>query len=383
MNKLRVNYAGIELKSPILVASSGLTENLDRIKKAEKYGAGGVVVKTMFEEPMMAKSPTPRFNILSHGYGGDRSFTFYSIEQGAETDLDGYCEILVRMKEQTGLAIIASVGCVHDEEWVRYARAVEKAGVDALELNLSCPHSNLVLTQACSITDTINHVTRLVKPQVSIPVIPKMTPQLNDPLSTALVIEKAGGDGCCVFSRFLGLDIDLETQYPVMHGGYAGHGGPWAINYALRWISRMYPLIKIPISGSGGVTNWQDVAKYLLAGANNVQVCAAVYMKGYEVIETLNKGLLKYMEDKGYAGIDEFRGITASRIKALHEYERSQNVVAFIDQKKCTDCGSCVRSCIYFAIDREDKCCVNNKCAGCGLCQQICPSKAIRMEKIG
>lgn len=382
-SKLSVDYAGIKLKSPIIIASSGLTETVERVQKAEKYGAGGVVIKTKFEEPIMAKSPAPRFSVLSHGFAGDRSLTFYSIEQGAETDLDGYCEELVRMKEKTDIAIIASVGCVHDEEWVRYTKAVEKAGADALELNLSCPHSNLVMNQGSNINDIIRHVTQLVKNNISIPVIPKMTPQLSDPLYTAKVIEKAGGDGCCAFSRFLGLDIDLETQNPIMHGGYAGHGGPWSINYALRWLTRMYPEINVPISGCGGVTNWYDVVKYLLAGANNVQVCAAIYMRGYELIESLNKGIINYMDKLGYDSLDQFRGTTASRIKGLYEYNRQQSVVAAIDSKNCTSCGSCVRSCIYFAIEKQDnKFSVNEKCAGCGLCQQICPAKAIEMVPI-
>lgn len=378
MVDISVNYAGIKLNSPIIIAASGLTETVERIKKAERFGAGGVVVKTKFEEPMMAKSPTPRFNVLSHGFAADRSLSFYSIEQGAETDIDGYCEDLVRMKEQTNLAIIGSVGCVNDETWVNWAKAVEKAGADMLELNLSCPHSNLVIRQAAVISDTIEHVTRLVKQHVSIPVIAKMTPQMNSPLTTAQIIEKAGGDGLCAFNRFLGLEVDIESQAPVMHGGYGGHGGPWSINYALRWISVMYPVINIPISGCGGVTNWQDVVKYFLVGANNVQVCAAVYMKGYEVIETLVSGLKKYMDDHGYSQISDFRGNTVPKIKQLSQYNREQVVVARVSDK-CKACGICARSCIYFAIDEGRPYQVNSKCAGCGLCEQLCPVKAIAM----
>jgi dihydroorotate dehydrogenase (fumarate) len=379
MIDLSVNFAGKKLKSPIIVASSGLTETVARVQKAEQFGAGGVVVKTKFEEPMMAKSPTPRFSVLSHGFVGDRSLSFYSIEQGAEVDIDGYCDEITRMKEQTDLAIIGSVGCVNDETWVSWSKAVERAGADVLELNLSCPHSNLVIGNAKSIGETIDHVTRLVKKSVSIPVISKMTPQMNSPLATAQVIQEAGADGLTAFSRFLGLDLDIETQAPIMHGGFGGHGGPWSINYALRWISVMYPAINIPISGCGGVTKWQDVVKYFLVGANNVQICAAVYMRGYEVIETLLNGLKKYMEEHGYNSIEEFRGNTVPRIKQLSEYNREQVVVAKISEDKCNTCGSCAKSCIYFAIDKGETYRVNDKCAGCGLCEQICPSKAVQM----
>lgn len=382
MTDIRVNYAGLKLKSPIIVASSGLTETVERIKKAEKFGAGGVAVKTKFEEPMMAKSPTPRFSILSHGFAGDRSLSFYSIEQGAEVDIDGYCEELIRMKEQSDIAIIGSVGCVNDETWVAWAKKVEKAGADALELNLSCPHSNLVLGKAAMITDTIEHVTRLVKQHISIPVIPKMTPQINSPLVAAKMMQDAGADGLCAFSRCLGLDIDIETQKPIMHGGYAGHGGPWAINYSLRWVSVMYPVINIPISGCGGATSWQDIVKYLLAGANNVQVCAAVYMKGYEVIETMVSGLHKYMADHGYENIPQFRGSVIPHIKQLHEYNREQVIKARITADKCKACGICEKSCIYFAIDKGKPYSINEKCAGCAMCQQLCPAGAIKMVSL-
>lgn len=379
MTDISVNYAGLKLKSPILVAASGLTETVERIKKAERFGAGGVVVKTKFEEPMMAKSPTPRFHVLSHGFAGDRSLALYSIEQGAEADIDGYCAEIIRMKEQSDLAIIGSIGCVNDETWVTWAKKVEEAGADALELNLSCPHSNLVLGKAPVITETIDHVTRLVKQHVRIPVIPKLTPQINSPLIGAQIMAAAGANGLCAFNRFLGLDIDVETQKPIMHGGYAGHGGPWGINYSLRWISVMYPVIQIPISGSGGVTNWQDVVKYFLAGANNVQVCAAIYMKGYEVIETLNSGLRQYMANHGYENIAQFRGNVVPRIKQLHEFNREKVVKARIIGEKCTTCGMCEKSCIYFAVDKGSPYQINEKCAGCGLCRHICPAGAIEM----
>jgi dihydroorotate dehydrogenase (fumarate) len=377
---LSVKYGSLHLKSPVLVASSGLTETLRRVEKAAAFGAGGVVVKTLFEEPIMAKSPTPRFRIISRGFKKDRGLSFYSIEQGAGAQLDGYCREIARMKENTDIAVIASIGCVSDEKWIEFARGVESAGADALELNLSCPHSNLVMCNAPAIDEVIARVTGLVKKQVKIPVISKMTPQLNDPLSVAKIIERAGGDGCCAFSRCLGLDIDVEEAAPVMHGGYAGHGGAWGINYALHWISKISPALRIPVSGCGGISNWEDVVKYLLAGANNVQLCAAIYLNGYEIIASLLKGLREYMERHGYSGIDDFRGLALPKIKGLYDFEREKQIVANIDESKCKACGICARSCIYFAIEPgEPSYRISEACDGCGLCPQLCPSSAISM----
>jgi Pyruvate/2-oxoacid:ferredoxin oxidoreductase delta subunit len=122
------------------------------------------------------------------------------------------------------------------------------------------------------------------------------------------------------------------------------------------------------------------VAKYLLAGANNIQLAAAVYLSGYEIIASLLGGLREYMERHSYSSIDDFRGLALPKIKGLYDFERKKQIVARIDEGKCKACGICARSCIYFAIETgKPSYRVNSDCDGCGLCPQLCPSAAISM----
>ncbi|MPM72179.1 NAD-dependent dihydropyrimidine dehydrogenase subunit PreA [bioreactor metagenome] len=179
------------------------------------------------------------------------------------------------------------------------------------------------------------------------------------------------------------MDIDIDAQRPVLHGGYGGHGGPWAIHYALRWISEMYPQLHIPISGCGGVVEGSDIVKYILAGSTTVQVCFLVYTYGYSVIEKLNRDLLSYMDKHGYHSIGEFRGVvTGDRIKSLRDVSRAKTQIAVIDPDKCVGCKRCTDICIYDGIDfcpGSKNASINPKCDGCGLCPSFCPKGAISM----
>lgn len=383
--RLTVNYGGLTLRSPIILASSGITKAYENVVKADRYGAGAVVLKTKFQEELMAHSPTPRFTVIRRGKGDYSSTTNLSYEQGYEFSIEDYCEEIRQCKKNLEVKIIASIGCSDLEYWEKWAKMVEEAGADAIEMNLSCPHSDYVMSETGRINSFIAETVPVVKAAVKIPVFTKMTPQLENPVVTAKVMEDNGSDGICAFSRNLGLDIDIEKQAPVLHGGYGGHGGPWAIHYSLRWISEMSTKTALPISGCGGVVEGDDIIKYILAGCTAVQVCFMVYAYGYSVIETLNQHLLDYMDKHGYNSVEDFRGIvTGSRIKGLKDVDREKVLIAEIDSEKCVGCKRCTDMCIYDGISFDEttkKAYINSKCDGCALCPSFCPRKAIFMTK--
>lgn len=383
--RLTVNYGGLTLRSPIILASSGITKAYENVVKADRFGAGAVVLKTKFQEELMAHSPTPRFTVIRRGKGDYNSTTNLSYEQGYEFSIEDYCEEIRQCKKNLETKIIASIGCSDLEYWEKWAKMVEAAGADAIEMNLSCPHSDYVMSETGRINSFIAETVPVVKAAVSIPVFTKMTPQLENPVVTAKIMEESGSNGICAFSRNLGLDIDIEKQAPVLHGGYGGHGGPWSIHYALRWISEMYPQTTLPISGCGGVVEGDDIIKYILAGSTTVQVCFMVYAYGYSVIEELNAHLLDYMDRHGYASVEEFRGIvTGSRIKGLKDVDRTKTLIAEIDPEKCVGCKRCTNICIFDGISFDEaakKAHINSKCDGCALCPSFCPRKAIFMTK--
>ncbi len=337
MSRLKTKYVGLNLKSPIVVASAGITETVERMQKAQDWGAGAVVMKSLFEKEICRVAPTPRFRILRHNLGKEKTFTFMSYEQASEWGPQRYAEEVAKAKTKLDIKIIPSINCVTEEEWVSYAKMMEEAGADALELNVSCPHSSITFSGE-DVENRIYQVVRLVRESVSLPIIPKLSPMLTNPLHIAKRLEEIGADGVTIFNRMTGLDIDIEDQVPTMPGGYAGHGGPWAIQYPLRWISAIRPQVKMDIAASGGVTSWEDVVKYLLAGATVVQVCTAVILNGYKVIEELCRGLEDYMIQKGYQSLDEFRGKVCDRILTTEEITREHTLVARIDPEPTAPC---------------------------------------------
>ncbi|MFW5897200.1 MAG: 4Fe-4S binding protein, partial [Bacillota bacterium] len=222
---------------------------------------------------------------------------------------------------------------------------------------------------------------------VSIPVIAKMPSQLTNPYTTALNLEQNGADAVIMFNRLVGLDIDTRSCAPVMHGGFAGHGGPYAIYYRLRWIAQTYPEISIPICGTGGVSTGEDVAKYILSGATAIQLATAAIVEGYAAFGRIVDEFAAWMERGSHADIESVRGLATQGILGIEEIDRSQTVRAAIRREKCTACGLCFRVCIYDAVselagDPLPAYRIGERCVGCGLCEQLCPYDAITMQPI-
>ncbi|UCH34944.1 MAG: 4Fe-4S binding protein [Armatimonadota bacterium] len=380
---LATEYMGVSLANPLIVASAGITETADRLRRAEDAGAGAAVMKSWFEMDIVRQSPTPRFRLLRRGVPGFRSTTLYSFEQASGFDLDRYAEEVRRAKEILDMPVFASANCVSDRGWTEFAQAMEQAGADGLELNVSCPFGPQMLGQTV-VQDEMVRVTRLVKSATRVPAATKITPQLANPVAAARAIQDAGADGLVMFNRFTGLDVDVERERPIMHGGYAGHGGPWALQYVLRWISATYPQVSVPIASSGGAADGADVVKLILCGATAVETCAAVVLGGWEVIPRLLQGLTDFMESKGYASPSAFRGKVCASVIPMEEVDRRRVAVAEIDAERCTACALCERVCIYDAAQpsNEKYAVLAEACSGCGLCEQVCPARAIAMSPV-
>ncbi len=378
--KLDVEYCGLKLPNPLIVAPAGITGTTQRLERCAEAGAAAAVMKSLFELEYSRRSPTPHFQLIHRGKSSWQADILYSFEQASEFGPQEYCAELQRARERVGIPVIASINCVSDEAWVEYARMVEQAGASALELNVSCPHGAFA-TAGAVLGDEIVRVLELVKPHVKLPLIAKLSGQDAYPPLTARRVEEAGAQAVVMFNRFTGLDLDLETERPILHGGYAGHGGPWALLFVLRWLTETWGKVGVPLSASGGVTCGEDVAKLILAGATTVQVCSAIVLQGYEVIGRLKQGLEQFMEQKGYSSLDEFRGKAVERLVPPAEVDRRLRLVAQVDQHKCIKCDLCRKVCIYDAVRQEHGAysVSANRCVGCGLCATLCPAGAMEL----
>ncbi len=377
--ELPVAYCGLRLRNPLVVAPAAITETADHIKRCEDAGAAAAVMKSYFEFEPARRHATPRFRIIRHRAGIMSSAVLYSYEQASVFDLDRYCEEIRRAKEACDIPVFASLNCNTEKHWAEACRAVEQAGADGIELNVSCPHGTHLMGGADIISEKLRALA-IAKAAVDIPIVVKMTPQLERPDLVARRLQSAGADAVVMFNRFTGLDIDLDSQRPIMHGGYAGHGGPWALHYVLRWLTATYPHLSIPIAASGGVMDGDGAAKLVLAGATVVQVCSAVVVDGYQAIGRILRGLADYLDRCG-ADLDAIRGIVCDRIVDAKDVDRRNRFFAQIDAGRCTACGRCQTVCVYGAVRAEgDKFAVDpDVCDGCGLCAELCPAGAIEL----
>ncbi|NOZ20968.1 MAG: FAD-dependent oxidoreductase [Planctomycetes bacterium] len=338
MANLETTYVGLKLKSPIIIASSGITERVELLKKCEDNGAGAAVMKSYFEEAVCRHSPSPRYRVIHHDMGKEKTFTFMSYEQASEWAIERYAQEVADAKAQLKhLKIIPSINCLTKEGWVNSAKLLEEAGADAIEMNTSCPHGSITF-RGGAVEKTICDMVKPVREAISIPLVAKISPMLTSPLALVKALEEIGVDGVTIFNRMTALEIDIDAEKPIMHEGYMGHGGPWAMLYPLRWISQIKPEVKIDISGSGGVMTWEDVVKYILTGATAVQTCTAVMLNGYEIIRDFLDGLAEYMDRKGYKRLEDFRGNVTPKILGTEEVDRRKKVYASIDRSLAAPC---------------------------------------------
>jgi len=380
MPDLSCRFAGVDLRNPIIAAPAAITENADRLKRCEDAGCGAAVIKSYFEYEPARHSPTPRFAVLHDDLGRHDCITLYSFEQANVSGLEDFCEQIRRAKEACEMPIFASLNCNTDERWAEGARMVQQAGADAIELNVSCPHGTHQMAHL-PMGEVMAHAVEVAASACDLPIIPKVSPQLDNPLAAVVHLQERGADGVVMFNRFTGLDVDLQTEAPIMHGGYAGHGGPWAIHYTMRWISETSRHVTIPIAASGGVATGADVVKLLLVGATVIETCTAIVMEGYGVVGKLLEGLTVFMQEKGYERLDDFRGKAATRILGNDEIDRVGRRYAVVAVDRCVNCGLCQRVCIYDApaqVDRHREISVE-ACDGCGLCVELCPKRCISM----
>ena len=377
---LSTEFAGLRLANPIIAASAGTTETVERMARLEEAGVGAAVMKSLFEEEVCRQAPRPCFKVIRRG----GSTTLYSYEQASVWGPERYAEEVSRARKELKIPVIPSINCKTEKGWSEYSRRMEDAGASAIELNVSCPHGSISFRMGTAAPEAILRAVETARAAVKLPLVVKLSGQFTNPPAIVAEVERLGVEAVTLFNRFTGLEIDTEAERPAMHGGYAGHGGSWALHFALRWISEISPATRLDIAASGGVQEADDVVKYLLVGATAVQVCSLLYTKGPQEAGNLVSGLADWMLKKGYARLGDFRGKVSGRaILGTAEVDRSQAGAFRVNPESCKRCGLCARVCIYGAPkgSREKGYRIGPECMGCGLCAELCPAGAIFFQK--
>lgn len=332
MADLSTKYLGLTLRNPIVIGSSGLTNSVDDIVKLEQNGAGAVVLKSIFEEQIMLEADyrmkkAEEDGLLYTEYSETLDYIDVHIK---EKELGSYLELIRETKKKTMIPVIASINAISGLEWVSFARQIEEAGADALELNIFVMPFNFEKT--CTDNEnTYYSVLKKVKALLSIPVTVKISPYFANLGSVILNLEKNGADGVVMFNRFSSPDIDIDSMKITSADVFST---PPEMSNTLRWIAIMAKRVKLDLAASTGVHDGEAVIKQLLAGATVTQITSAIYKHGPEYISEITNFLSDWMEDKGFNYVDQFRGkLSQAETQNPEVFERMQFMRYFSEIK--------------------------------------------------
>ncbi len=324
MNRLKTTYAGLKLKNPIIVSSSGLTNAPQRILDLEKAGAGAVVLKSLFEE---------QINLLMNQYNEYNEYpeAFDYIRSYSESwSINEYTNLIKQTKEICTIPVIASINCFSNGGWTTYAQQIEEAGADALELNISIMNTS---REPVNVEKVHLDILKSVKSKVSFPVIVKIGANHSNLVSLVEQLIANGAAAVTLFNRFYQPDINIQKQSFTAGNVFSK---PEDLSNTLRWtavISGILP--QAEISASTGIHDWEAAVKILLAGATTIQICSAVYQTGDSVIYEIATCIEEWMGQHGYHHIDDFRGkLNYKNIAAPSMFERTQFMKYFSNREK-------------------------------------------------
>lgn len=332
MADLSTKYLGLNLRNPIVAGSSGLTHSVKDIIEMEQNGAGAVVLKSIFEEQILLEAEHKLKKAQEDGLMyAEHSETFDYIDLHIkEKELSGYLNTIHEAKRNVSIPVIASVNAITSSEWTNFARQIEQAGADALELNIFVMPFNFDNDCAENEQATIS-ILKKVKNLVKIPVSVKISPYFSNLGSLILKLEENGADGVVLFNRFSSPDIDIKNLKVTAADALSS---PHEITNSLRWIAMMSNRVKMSLAASTGIHDGEAVIKQLLAGAHVTQMVSTIYKNGPEIIPSILNFLTDWMEDRGFNYLDQFRGrLSQSATENPEVYERLQFMRYFSEIK--------------------------------------------------
>jgi len=298
MENLTTKYLGLTLNSPLIVSSSRLTSTIGQLKEAEDNGAGAVVLKSLFEEQINYHINS----MSSHPYPEADDYLSNYIHANS---VESYLDLIRKAKKNLSIPVIPSINCYTSRGWTGFAKNMTEAGADALEINVFFMPTDRKKSSADSEKLYLELIENLKK-SIKIPLVLKIGFRFSNILFMIDQFYNRGIEGVVMFNRFYEPDIDINKLEVIPAAIFSQENER---RYVLRWIGMASAQdIKIDISASTGVHTGQDAIKYLLAGADTVQVCSVLYNKGIPFIKTMNQQISDWMVSKKFKKIDDFRG---------------------------------------------------------------------------
>ncbi|WP_300728903.1 dihydroorotate dehydrogenase-like protein [uncultured Bacteroides sp.] len=325
MAQLKTTFAGLTLENPIIISSSGLTNSAEKIKKLEEAGAGAVVLKSVFEEQINMQAGSMQ------GYGSPEADDYLGAYVRSHA-LNEHISLIQETKKICKIPVIASINCYSDNEWVDFAKTMEDAGADALEINilsLQTTKDYAPGTFEQRHIDILRHIKKVVK----VPVIMKLGYNFTNPIMLINQLYANGAAAVVLFNRFYQPDFNIDT---LSYTNTNVMSNPSELADRLRWTaiaSAEVPQMNYAISG--GVHCEKGVIKSILAGASAVEICSVIYQYGSKEIEKMKKELTEWMDDKGYESLQQFKGkMNACAAGDINPFERTQFMKYFSNREE-------------------------------------------------
>lgn len=384
-------FSSLQMPNPFVLASGPPTDKAVNVERAYRAGWGGVVWKTV-TDPEILNVSGPRYAAL---YGRERSILgMNNIELISDRPLAVNLQEITQVKRawpNRALIVSAMAPCV-EEEWARLLQKIAATGADGIELNFGCPHGMSERGMGSVVGQDpvlVECVTRWAKAHTRLPVMVKLTPNVMDIRLSARAAWAGGADAVSLINTInavMGVDLDRMVPFPSV-GGQSTHGGycgPAVKPIALHMLAEVAKDSKRPgtaLSGMGGITTWRDAVEFLSLGAGMLQICSAAMIFGFSLVVELCTGLAQWMDEKGYAQLEDVIGRALPQVVAWKMLDLETPSKAFIHQEACIQCGRCYAACedtAHQAILKEKEGrrhfeVLDTACVGCALCACVCP----------
>ena len=297
---LQTRFMNLQLKNPIIVASSGLTKSAEKIRACEEAGAAAVVMKSLFEESLAGEE----WNLAAGAVGHSEAYDYMRAELGKQYGPQEYCAMLEKARKMVDIPVIASINCVSAKWWPSYARQFESAGADAIELNV---YVTVVdpRTTAGDAEQLYLDILEAVKAQVKIPVAMKIGRHFSSIPHLAARLGEKGLDGLVLFNRFTQFDMDIHTRRLDSTFDFSR---PEEHHEVLRWVAMLSGQTHVNLAATTGIHSGKEIIKMLLAGARAVEIASAFYRKGLGLIPNLLADIETWMKEQGLNDLESVIG---------------------------------------------------------------------------
>jgi dihydroorotate dehydrogenase (fumarate) len=326
MADLTTSYLGLRLPTPLVLASSSLSNRVENFSAAEAHGAGAVVLRSLFEEQIESADSALQ-EALS--YGAESTAEARSFFPSQRVGPVEYLHLVSRAKRAVKIPVIGSLNCVAPGSWSDYARQIAEAGADALEVNLYAVQADPEIGSA-EVEARYEEIVASIVDAVGIPVAVKVSPFFTALAHTLAAFRRRGAKGFVLFNRFLQPDISLERM---SLQNVMPPSEPAEMLLPLRWIALLHGRLEADLAASTGIHDAAGVIKQLLAGATVVQLASVLLQRGIPHLETMRQGLEDWMDKRGFSEIADFRGTLSQRVvRDPGAFERAQYVHLILSQ---------------------------------------------------